>query len=674
MDSLPARLGELTLPRLTLELNRTDRTGVGGVEFIEQVRPEVNADDVGGDGLERDDKTFLFDPVPEFDIWYCDNVFYQARIDADWDRDGTNDDHTSAAVETYFRQAIAKHIATINQITPKLMVMGNVDGQPALHRGFLRDPEYRGKLPGAFLESAMGQSFSTETWSTWENMFQSYRDLLDNTAEPHLVILNVKATRTDYAAMRYGLTTTLLQDGYFSINEGNYRDVLWYDEFDLQLGRAIDPPQAAPWQAGVYRRRFENGMVLINPKGNTMRTLAIEPGYRRFAGTQDPVTNNGQPVTTVTLPPRDGLVLVTDATGGRPIFATQPAAQAVAEGSTVVFRAESPSAERYQWQHDGVAIPGATGALLVVPRVAAAGAGAYTCVATNAMGTTTSAVAMLSIVPGAQRARLVNVALLVDLAASEGDFTLGAALGGEGAQGARPLLVRAAGPSLTALGVASPVPDPQLRVFGGSTMLGLNNDWGGSAALTAAFRDAGAFAFSSATSKDAALTMANLSTGSYTVQVSDATGRGGSVLAEIYATGDNTAGATTPRLVNLSALKRIAAGSALTAGFVIGGEMPVTVLVRAVGPSLTPLGVTGVLSDPRLELYAGSRVLATNDDWLRDAQLAGVAQSVGAFALNDAGGKDAALVITLPPGNYSARVSGSAGSSGQALVEVYEVP
>ena len=75
-------------------------------------------------------------------------------------------------------------------------------------------------------------------------------------------------------------------------------------------GRAIDVPQYDEWQRGVYMRRFENGMVLVNPKGNGTKTVQIEPGYKRFIGNQDPATNNGQPTQSVTLRERDGLILV----------------------------------------------------------------------------------------------------------------------------------------------------------------------------------------------------------------------------------------------------------------------------------------------------------------------------------------------------------------------------
>src|SRR5581483_2929146 len=151
----------------------------------------------------------------------------------------------------------------------------------------------------------------------------------------------------------------------------------------------------------------------------------------------------------------------------------------------------------------------------------------------------------------------------------------------------------------------------------------------------------------------------------------------GLVIAELYdATPAGLFATTTPRLINVSVLKSIPSGSILTAGFVIGGSTAKTVLVRAIGPALglAPFKFSGVMSDPKLELYSDQTVIAANDNWGGDAQLTGVGNAVGAFAVTVATSKDAMLVISLAPGSYTAQVSGVAGASGSAIVEVYEVP
>ena len=94
--------------------------------------------------------------------------------------------------------------------------------------------------------------------------------------------------------------------------------------------------------------------------------------------------------------------------------------------------------------------------------------------------------------------------------------------------------------------------------------------------------------------------------------------------------------------------------------------------VRAVGPGLAAFGVPGTMVDPKLVLYSGSSKTGENDNWGGDAQISAAATQVGAFGLGSTS-KDAVLLVTLPPGAYTAQVSG-VGGGGFALVEVYEVP
>jgi hypothetical protein len=123
-------------------------------------------------------------------------------------------------------------------------------------------------------------------------------------------------------------------------------------------------------------------------------------------------------------------------------------------------------------------------------------------------------------------------------------------------------------------------------------------------------------------------------------------------------------------------LAQINAGRVLTAGFVIGGTASKQVLIRAVGPALrlAPFNVSGAMADPKLELFSGQTVIYSNDNWGGGAALASSFASAGAFALSDAASKDAALLVTLPSGNYTVQVSGVDGAAGLAIVEVYEVP
>jgi hypothetical protein len=133
------------------------------------------------------------------------------------------------------------------------------------------------------------------------------------------------------------------------------------------------------------------------------------------------------------------------------------------------------------------------------------------------------------------------------------------------------------------------------------------------------------------------------------------------------------------RLINVSARAKVGVGEdVLIAGFVVAGPSARTVLVRAVGPTLTPFGVGGALADPQLDItqtVSGSTVVViSNDNWGGATQISVAATTVGAFALGGATSKDAAVLVTLQPGVYTAKASGVGGTTGVALIEVYEVP
>ena len=359
-----------------------------------------------------------------------------------------------------------------------------------------------------------------------------------------------------------------------------------------------------------------------------------------------------------------------------PVFTAQPLAKTIASGSTVVFAvtASGSPAPTFQWRKDDANLPGSTGATLVVTAATAANAGSYTCVATNSAGSATSNPATLTVSNTADFGRIINLSVLTGLSSSEGLFTVGTVLGGTGTSGTKPLVIRAGGPALTPLGVGGVLPDPKLDLFSGQTVIDSNDNWGGGATLTNAFTAVGAFAFGP-TSNDAAISR-TLASGGYTIQVKDSGAASGTVIAELYdATPAPSFTSSTPRLINVSVLKQIDAGAILTVGFVIGGSTAKTLLVRVVGPTLAAtFGVGGAMPDPKLDLFSGQTVIATNDNWGGDAQLAATAKSVGAFDFASASSKDAMLLITLPPGGYTVQATGVSNSSGTALIEVYDVP
>lgn len=173
------------------------------------------------------------------------------------------------------------------------------------------------------------------------------------------------------------------------------------------------------------------------------------------------------------------------------------------------------------------------------------------------------------------------------------------------------------------------------------------------------------------------LTITNVTTanaGTYTVDVTNSIGTAVSSPAVL-----SVAAATNPgRVTNFSIRSNAGTGAqTLIVGFAIDGGAPSatgqTLLLRGVGPALTSLGITGVLPDPRLELFRGSTKVFENDNWESASTVPTLAAQVNAFPLS-AGSRDAALVQTeLPAGAYTLQLSSAnPGQSGIALAEVFD--
>lgn len=239
------------------------------------------------------------------------------------------------------------------------------------------------------------------------------------------------------------------------------------------------------------------------------------------------------------------------------------------------------------------------------------------------------------------------------------------------------VIVRAVGPGLSAFGVGGALPNPKIILYRGTTFVHENDDWQASpnpAELAAATVRVGAFPLA-AGSRDAAI-HASLAPGSYTAIVSDVGGVAGQALIEIY---DAGASATPEfqRLVNISARGEVTAANVLIGGFIVAGNTPKRLLIRGAGPALAGFPVGTPLADPVLRIYnrAGA-VVGQNDNWESGqpaAEVAAAAVATGAFPLA-AGSRDAATIVTLPPGEYTAHVASGTGVPGVALVEIYELP
>jgi N-acetylneuraminic acid mutarotase len=244
------------------------------------------------------------------------------------------------------------------------------------------------------------------------------------------------------------------------------------------------------------------------------------------------------------------------------------------------------------------------------------------------------------------------------------DFTVGP--GSE-----QTILIRAVGPSLAALGIESTLADPKLAVFDAKGVRVADND-DFSAAAADMFATVGAFPLRSG-AKDAALVV-RLPAGRYAAQISGETA--GSTLLEIY-----EAIGRTLRIVNMSTRAEIASdGETVITGITVApGTERQRLLIRAIGPTLASLGqpTEKVLSDPKIEIYAGAVKLAENDNWsepyLFPFPAAEAFAQGGAFTL-PLNSQDAALVHEFSTGNYTVVTRGPARGRGNVMVEVIALP
>ncbi|HEY6152938.1 MAG TPA: aryl-sulfate sulfotransferase [Candidatus Udaeobacter sp.] len=245
---------------------------------------------------------------------------------------------------------------------------------------------------------------------------------------------------------------------------------------------------------------------------------------------------------------------------------------------------------------------------------------------------------------------------------SAGDNVL---IGGFIVKGTEPktVVLRALGPSLSDYGVPNVLSDPLLRVYNSSrTLIASNDNWQS---------DPNHFVVESN-----GLTPANvlesaiaqtLAPGAYTVIVRGKNATPGIGLVEAY----DISPLANSKLGNISTRGSVGTGdNVLISGFIVGDVDSATVVVRALGPSLTAYGVSGVLSDPTLTIYdSHGSLIASNDNWQDNVNSVNITKN----GLAPTNPSESALVLHLPAGAYTAVVSGVNGATGNALVEVYHL-
>lgn len=221
---------------------------------------------------------------------------------------------------------------------------------------------------------------------------------------------------------------------------------------------------------------------------------------------------------------------------------------------------------------------------------------------------------------------------------------------------AKRVVMRALGPSLANEGVSGALSNPVLQLFDSRGVLIETNDNWSLPSVPANLMPP---------NPNESLLTAILPAGNYTAILSGVNGGLGVGLFELYDVAPSDS-----RVSNISTRGVVGAGGdVLIGGFIVGGTDSTELLARALGPSLTSLGVTGALPDPVLELHDGNgALLASNDNWRSSQE-----QQISATTLEPSDDREAAILVALAPGNYTAIISGAGGSTGVGLVEVYDL-
>jgi hypothetical protein len=255
-----------------------------------------------------------------------------------------------------------------------------------------------------------------------------------------------------------------------------------------------------------------------------------------------------------------------------------------------------------------------------------------------------------ALIPG----RLGNISTRLQVGTGDNVLIAGFQIAGSTA---KQLVLRAIGPTLAQFGLSNPMQDPTLDLHDSSGIrIAFNDDWrdaSNAQSIPQNLQPTNGF--------ESAL-LVTLNPGGYTAILRGFNNSIGLALVEVYEIGAGSA-----QLTNISTRGFVQTGDNVMIAGVIVQSQDKQVVVRAIGPSLTNLGVPNALPDPTLAIFDvnGTRI-AFNDDW-RDTQESDIA-GTGLAPLNDL---ESAIAGTVAPGSYTAIVRGFNDTTGNALVEVF---
>jgi hypothetical protein len=261
----------------------------------------------------------------DWDGVYLDSQFLSTSVFAPSNADYNTDRLTDPPKEERTRNWVADGQESVvnewKKVQPSRFVLGQYGNLTSANE----DPSpLKGVHDGGLIQNVTARNRQKGGWPL---MMKQYRSGMNLAGGPKIVIfhnqlkdlLDANSGMSVYQANRYGMTSALMDNGYYAVlAPGQVRPE--FDEFfggkDHSvsklgyLGYPKSPPQVNSWSQGVYRREFDKGLVLVNPKGNGTQTVNVGSGWRRIDGSQDRIHNNGQNASTVTLKEQDGIILI----------------------------------------------------------------------------------------------------------------------------------------------------------------------------------------------------------------------------------------------------------------------------------------------------------------------------------------------------------------------------
>jgi len=286
----------------------------GEIINLSNIWPTIKFVDLGDEWVD-----YLSDLVKEDivdrNVW--DGIFYDmVFVDIGWLNDGDIDINGDGQkdnidlINKYWKEQMQE---LLNQTKSKI-------GFIPLIINLAKINSYENESDGLMMENFPSPHL---TGNNWTDMIEYYlNDLPLKNKSSQIVIINAntdnRGRMSSYQEMRFGLTSTLLGNGYYSFDSGDqsHGQVWWYDEYDVGLGKAVSAPynllelDNQKVKPGLWRRDFEQGIILVNSTGQKQNYFFNNEEFETINGTQDRRVNNGIKTNLIKLESNDGIVLL----------------------------------------------------------------------------------------------------------------------------------------------------------------------------------------------------------------------------------------------------------------------------------------------------------------------------------------------------------------------------